>query len=548
MSDMLTIRDFLNLLYGDEHGYVYAPYKKTTGEFEKYWYQWPSDAAFMDEDLVFDKSNMDVYLSPVLFNSKDTKDFKVSNVVWVDFDDGTPDQLGDFPSPAIRIESSNSSRKQHWYWRLDRPCVNASDLERYNKQLAYALDGDKGCWNFGRVLRPPFTLNHKYSPPAPVSLVELSDRSIDTYVFKVLPEPLESSLGTFSYTPRQGLYPLDQKPFTEVFWEWFRTPKVDGERHTALTSVAITCLEAGLNKQATMDYVMDADRRWGKYVGRSDREERLKQIVLYAENKLDIPWLTEVKKEGLESAPQPLDKFIGHKFNVEWVLDGLLHCQGLGIVTSPPGVGKTQFSLNLALSIANGTGFLHWKVNKPRKCLFLSLEMMQPELKFYLDQMLEEYPDKDRLNENIHLVARQAFRLNSEQNQRQLLEWIDEIHPEGIFIDSLSRCVGGDLEKGEIDSVFDFINSEIRDKRKCFVWFVHHNRKGNFNQQQPKKLEDMYGSQYIGAYASSVIGLWKNAGEIEVNCLKVWLSAPFRSFLMQRTDNLTFTARKPLEY
>ncbi len=537
MQDMHTISDFLHLLYGDEHGY----------EFEKYWYQWPSDELFMVEDLLFDITNMDVYLSPVLFNSKNTQDFKVSNVVWVDFDDGTPHQLGDFPSPAIIVSSSNNDRKQHWYWRLDRPCRDSKDLERYNKQLAYALDGDKGCWNFGRVLRPPFTLNHKYSPPASVSLVELSDRSIDTYVFKVLPDPLGILSETFKYTPT-GLPLIIPSGANAAFFTFMMEPKIDGERHTALTSVAITCIESGLDRNRTMDYLINCDDRWGKYVGRSDREERLKQIVLYAEKKLEVPWLTEVKEDKLENDPQSIDKFIGHKFNVEWVLDGLLHCQGLGIVTSPPGVGKTQFSLNLALSIASGTGFLHWKVNRPRKILFLSLEMMQPELKFYLDQMLEEYPNKDLLNENVHLVARQAFRLNSHSNQQRLLQWLDEIKPEGIFIDSLSRCVGGDLEKGEIDAVFDFINSEIRDKRKCFVWFVHHNRKGNFNQQQPKKLEDMYGSQYIGAYASSVIGLWKNAGEIEVNCLKVWLSAPFRSFLMQRTDNLTFTARKPLEY
>jgi len=543
LTDINTLSEFLESLYGIEEGYIYAPYKKITGEFEKYWYHWPTDMEFMEEDLIWEVDITDQYLCPVLFNSRNTQDFKVSNVVWVDFDDGTPTELGDFPSPAIRISSSDNPRKQHWYWRLDRPCRSSQDLERYNKQLAYALDGDKGCWNFGRVLRPPFTLNHKYSPPGSVSLVELSDRSIDTYVFKVLPEPLESFSGTFSYTPVNGRTSLAELPLS--FQHFFKQPKVDGERHTSLTSVAITLLNHGFNRGQVMDCLMDADFRWGKYVGRSDREERLKQIVLYAENKVTTPELTE---EKLEIDPQPLDAFIGHKFNVEWVLDGLLHQQGLGIITSPPGVGKTQFSLNLALSIASGTNFIHWKVTRPRKVLFLSLEMMQPELKYYLDKMLNEYPDRDKLNENIHLVARQAFRLNSEQNQRRLLDWIDEIHPEGIFIDSLSRCVGGDLEKGEIDSVFDFINSEIRDKRKCFVWFVHHNRKGNFNQQQPKKLEDMYGSQYIGAYASSVIGLWKVAGEIEVNCLKVWLSAPFRSFLMTRTENLTFISKRPLEY
>lgn len=559
----MQIEDFLDFLYGDEEGYVYAPIKyhhnKFANGFQKGWYEWPRHKENIINQLTGEKELGDCYLSPVLYSDTDTQAFLASNVVWCDFDEGIPSELGDFPKPSIQISSSNNPGKQHYYWRLSRSTRDSKALERWNKQLAYALGADKGCWNFSRVLRPFGTLNHKYNPPAPVSLVSFSESVIEDYVFAALPDVPESTFEEFDFKVIQkgDLYAL-QIFWSSQAWLFFISDKTDGERHTALTSVAITCAELKYNNDQIMSFLLDADDRWRKYVGRSDRIQRLQAIAGYARSVVSghsgFGMENEertIKTTQFDNKPQRFDKFVAHHFQVDWIIEGLLHSKGLGVVTAPPGIGKTQFSLNLAISVATGNDFLKWEINKPRKVLFLSLEMMQPELKYYLDQMSSELTEEESklLNDNCYLVARQAFRLNSEANQRQLLQWIDEIQPEGIFIDSLSRCTGGDLEKGEIDQVFDFLNKEVRDKRGCFVWFVHHNRKANFNQKQPKKLEDMYGSQYIGAYASTVLGLWKiNNETIEVNSLKIWLAKPFNSFTIERTPQLTFKTQKVIEY
>lgn len=566
----MNTKEFLSELFGTEKGYVYAPLKTAKdNRFHQYWYQWPQDKAMLVSDIVNYRSIGDYYLSPVLWNEKSLEpdSFRLSNVVWCDFDNGTPNELGDFPKPAIRVSSSNSSQKEHWYWRTNQCIRDSETLERYNRQLAYTLGADKGCWNFGRVLRPIGTLNHKYNPPAPVSLVSTSTDRIDEHVFTALPSVDIGDKRKFAF---QLLRVVDVAPkysFSSEFWDFFSSPKEDGERHTALTSVAMTCVEKGMTRDEAMTFLFDADTRWKKYYGRRDRDKRLQSILLYAEGHIqslqdgrgnrrddlqDVPSTSGPEKSTLldYAGPRPFGEFVRHQFHVDWVIEGLIHKQGLAIVAAPPGIGKTQFSLNLALSIASGKLFLNWKVTKPRRVLFLSLEMMQPELKHYLDKMAQEFTEEERglFNDNCFFLARQAFRLNNESNQALLLKWIDEIQPEGIFIDSLSRCTGGDLEKGEVDTVFDFLNKEVRDKRGCFIWFVHHNRKANFNQKQPKKLEDMYGSQYIGAYASTAIGLWKiTNSEIEVNCLKVWLSKPFKSFLAERTGNLTFKTGRQIE-
>lgn len=558
-GEKVTIDEFLVFLFGNEEGYVYAPYKLSTGAFVKDWYKYPEDrdSGAMDYHLINQSTHSDQYMSPVLYNSKDTKDFKLSNVVWCDFDEGIPDELGDFPRSSLRVSSSNNSQKEHWYWRLSGPIRTSRDLERYNRQLAYALGADKGCWNFNRVLRPIETLNYKYTPPASVSLVETTETLLDTYVLDMLPKVSESISEPLTWIPTH----VPEERMSTKFWKFLNSEQLTGKRSEALTSIAMSCVEAGLSVSQTMTLLYDADDRWGKFVGRADREQRLQAIVGYAtstvqQNKCIEPKEKRSTREALlnrgsdrsiSEGPQSLNKFIAHKFNVDWVIYGLLHSQGLAIIASPPGVGKTQFSTNLLLSIGCGKTFLDWVVTRPRKVLFLSLEMTQPELKQYIDKMLLEFTEEERvlLDSNVYFVSKQAFRLNSESNQQKLLEWLDEIQPEGLFIDSLSRCVGGDLEKGEIDAVFDFLNKEVRDKRNCFLWFVHHNRKANFNQKQPKKLEDLYGSQYIGAYASSVIGLWKiDDNELEVNCLKIWFTKPFPTFRMARTNNLTFHKRR----
>jgi hypothetical protein len=59
-----------------------------------------------------------------------------------------------------------------------------------NLRLALALGADPTCWNIGRILRPPGTLNHKTTPPREVAL-ELWDRSRAVTVEGVLADAPE---------------------------------------------------------------------------------------------------------------------------------------------------------------------------------------------------------------------------------------------------------------------------------------------------------------------------------------------------------------------
>lgn len=81
------------------------------------------------------------------------------------------------PAPAM-VVASGSGENVHAYWPLAR-ALAPRELETANLRLARALGADVGCFDVGRILRPPSTWNHKRQPPSPVRLVRLEPRRFE---------------------------------------------------------------------------------------------------------------------------------------------------------------------------------------------------------------------------------------------------------------------------------------------------------------------------------------------------------------------------------
>lgn len=93
-----------------------------------------------------------------------------SQLVWVEIDH--PDalaRLDRFAHPATMTIRSGTAGHAHAYWRVEEP-VDVDELERANRRLADHLGADPACTDAARILRPCGTLNHKHTPPTPVSL------------------------------------------------------------------------------------------------------------------------------------------------------------------------------------------------------------------------------------------------------------------------------------------------------------------------------------------------------------------------------------------
>ncbi len=501
----VTLSDFLSDAFGREEGYVYAPHERSDDKvFIKKWYKWPDELDELSADVFLNAETGNTYLSPVLYSDREFT-FKASSFVWADFDEGIPDTLEAFSPPTYRIHSGGPG-KEHWYWKLDTPITNKELLEDYNRRVIKAFGADKVAWNYNRILRPIDGLNHKYDPPKRVIPSEYSGNVTAHSWFSMLPEnPKISQAINTSWDYAEYDYTELRDPLVN-----FITQPEPAHRAAALFSIARSLNELGWNRDKVLSVLSDCATRWGKWTGRNDRNERLCGVYASAT-------ATKESQEGVQPfekpSPLPLSTvydILSQQYEVDWIIPGLLKSTGFMAVSAAAGVGKTTLALNLMLALASAKRFLRWDLAKPRKTLFMSLEMDEEGLQLFLRDMERAYRGHEQdVAENIKIYNSFSYRLNRPENQAMLLETIDQHGFDGIVFDSLSR-ISDDLNgKEAIDKVFDFIANEIIRKRKMFVIVLHHEGKGSTQGDQRNGQEKMYGSAFIPAWVDTVARLIK---------------------------------------
>jgi CHC2 zinc finger len=94
-----------------------------------------------------------------------------SHLLYIECDDPrAKDRLDSFAHPPTMETASGSPGHLQLYWWLCQRAAN-SQVESANRRLALELNGDAGCFDIARILRPPDTFNYKHDPPRAVSLL-----------------------------------------------------------------------------------------------------------------------------------------------------------------------------------------------------------------------------------------------------------------------------------------------------------------------------------------------------------------------------------------
>ena len=90
-------------------------------------------------------------------------------------------------------------------------------------------------------------------------------------------------------------------------------------------------------------------------------------------------------------------------------------------------------------------------------------------------------------------------------------------------------------------------NDQLRARNGVFTWYIHHHRKASGDNKKPNKLSDVYGSQYITSYATTVLCLWEGSvvNSTQLIPLKVRLAKKPLPFNMHKDGNLQFTRLTP---
>lgn len=533
------ISEFFDFLYGDQTGFVYAP-TKDGDIWKKQFFEWPSDRAELISFCLNEAANKDVYCGPALYEKPTGRkeDVKGSYVLWAEFDGSVPpaEAFGDMPSPTRRIRSSEEGH-EHFYWRLDYFEVDTGNIERANRGLAYTLGADTSGWDCNQVLRPVSTYNHKRGKPVLTLAKSTSAYSVDLFSKVSTPPQVVSDVNDADLPDTLAVV-ARYKWEAEAF-DFFRKTDIPvGRRSHAMMRLAFYCTEMRMSDSEAYSILYNADERWGKFKGRPNRKKMLLDIL----NKARIKYpLTVAHAE--DTAVYNFQDFLDVDIQVEWVVPGLLQKAGYLLMSGPPGTGKTQLSLQFAIHLALGRDFLGYSAGEPLRLLFVSMEMGHADLKYFVEQMAEHLTKEERemLSQNLFIwPLGHGVMLGKPEGQAKVEALIEEFQPVGVFFDSLGMATTDELtEEGIVKQIMDWC-ARIRKDKNIFAWFLHHNRKAQSTNKKPNKLADVYGSQYITSYATTVLGLWPAGDKIELSALKVRLAPLFASTYIQRLPGLNF--------
>jgi putative DNA primase/helicase len=179
----------------------------------------------------------------------------------------------------------------------------------------------------------------------------------------------------------------------------------------------------------------------------------------------------------------------------EIVLDPILPKQGLAMLHSWRGIGKTHCALGIGYAVASGGGFLRWKAPSPRKVLYIDGEMPAVVMQERLAAVVsgsgpEPDPDAFRLI-TPDLQEREIPDLATKEGQGAVEEWLEDGY-ELLILDNLSTLVrAGAGKENEADGwlVMQEWLLGLR-RRRMSVLLVHHSGKGG-SQRGTSRREDV---------------------------------------------------------
>jgi hypothetical protein len=467
-----------------------------------------------------------------------------SKSLWVEFDGNCPESPPEgVPAPSIRIKSSKPGH-EHWYWLCDSR-LEVPDIERINKSLAYSLGADISGWDSTQILRPPETFNHKRQETVEVISLGNKRNSLDTFALLEVP-PSADLIENFGEIPEIDEV-MSRFKWKATVYQLFKSGVPDGNSGTSkgrglgLMALGYHLAEMQMTNEEMLSVLLNADTRWGKFAGRSDQIQRLSEIISIARGKYPFTGVSSVGK--MES--YGLLTLLNTPIELDWVWNSYLQTEGNFLLVGPPQVGKSQFSLDFAQRAALGQNFLDREIKTPRRIGFVSLEMGLVDLKYFVQIQSQTFKEDELqlLEENLKfLPLGEPLYLSQKSEQEKLEDWIFDEQLDGVIIDSLGSTTDDLSGESEVKTVLDF-NDKLRQRHNVFTWYVHHNRKSSGNNKKPNKLDDVYGSRYITARATTVYFLWENTdgNSIQGIPLKIRLAPRQQPVTIFRDGKLHFT-------
>jgi hypothetical protein len=166
---------------------------------------------------------------------------------------------------------------------------------------------------------------------------------------------------------------------------------------------------------------------------------------------------------------EPLDHLLGDIFSTTT----------RGLLVGPTGLGKTNFALGMACSMAAGISFLHWKARRPAKILYIDGELSRQWMQTLLnDAMRRMGADAEKVKKQMFIMSREDHEemssLSTSAGQEVIDKAIEDIGGvDFVFFDNIQALLVGDMREEEPwSNTLPWIRNLTR--RKIGQLWIHH--------------------------------------------------------------------------
>lgn len=256
-----------------------------------------------------------------------------------------------------------------------------------------------------------------------------------------------------------------------------------------------------------------------------------------------------------EKAPEPMvwRAIDGIQFPSDrWLVEGLFPREGISMIASISGEGKSLIAMQLAKCVSEGTPWFGHPPFKTiqTKVLYINLEMSVSEM-----QRRGRLLGFESSNENLIILNEDDFNLNQppgddDLKYKWLLTFIHENNIGFIIVDTF-RAAGGGLKEEKADEVRKYFQKfQILKNSGVSIVFLEHVRKPTQLEGKKPKKEQLFGSQDKAANLEVLLMIRRNdnTGDIEIYQRKNRLDVEVKPFSIKLVDELKEDGSKRLEF
>lgn len=498
----MRLAEFFSVLWDGNEGYAEIRAISREGGAKPAYFEWPAQSKELSAHVTDMMPGHHMYFGVGLRSRQGgtANDVKLIACYWADVDFKTTPEaearklLAAFPlKPSITLMTGGG---MHLYWLLREPVSDLDGVRGMNRRIAAAIGGDPNSCDIARILRVPGTTNWKYPNAPRVTMPDCDPtRRYNESDFDILPDPKPE-------------VPASKSPVTapEAFAE--------GARNAGLTSLAGTLRRKGLSVDEIESALIPVNQNRCKPPLEASEVKAIAQSVSrYAPSDP----LTPQKQQ--ESADEPViipegipgpDLLLKEMPPIEYAIEPLFSLGNLCMVQGEPKLGKSAITYYAAILAACGVN-IHdrWKIEKPRRVLFLSWEDGTRRLKNRLLEYITGLGLTDcppNLIVYPHGIA-PRIRLDRVKGQEMLEGLVKHHKAELVVLDTLSHLHGGDENaKKDMQPVMDALKNVAKDNN-CAIVILHHTGKQPANGPQKSTVYRSRGSGVIAAAADIIIDL-----------------------------------------